>query len=259
MARLYEYDMRLQNKVTLITGAGMGRAVALRFAQEGAAVVIADVNAEAGEATAQDIIATGGDALFVKADVSKAGDCKAMVTAALARFGKLDICYANAAVQMIGQDARAHELSEDVWDRTLAINYKGVWLTSKYAIAAMLQNGGGSLILAGSPTGMSGAGAGYTAYASSKGGVHGLMRVMAADYARSGIRVNAVIPGPMRTPLTQDLFADPNVVNPLAQRVMLGRIGEADDVSGLLVFLASDESSYCTGGFFMADGGFTAA
>jgi NAD(P)-dependent dehydrogenase (short-subunit alcohol dehydrogenase family) len=252
--------MRLQGKVTLITGAGMGmgRAVALRFAQEGATVVIADVNVEAGEAAAHEINDSGGIAHVVKADVSKAADCEAMVAETIDRYGKLNACYANAAVQLIGKDARAHELNEEIWDRTMAINLKGVWLTSKYAVAAMLKSGG-SLILAGSPTGMSGAGAGYTAYASSKGGVHALMRVMAADYARDGIRVNAVIPGPMRTPLTKNLFADPNVANPLAARTMLGRIGEADDVSGLLVFLASDESSYCTGGFYMADGGFTAA
>lgn len=252
--------MRLQNKVILVTGGGMGmgRAAALAFAREGAAVVIADVNDEAGHATAQAIQQSGGAAHFVHADVSTAADCEAMVAAALDRFGKLNVCYANAAVQLVGRDARAHELSEEIWDRTLAINLKGVWLTCKYAIAAMLKSGGGSIIIAGSPTGMSGAGAGFTAYSSSKGGVHGLMRVMAADYARDGIRVNALIPGPMKTPLTQALFADPTVAEALAKRVMLGRLGEADDVTGVLVFLASDESAFCTGGFYMADGGFTA-
>lgn len=252
--------MRLQNKVILVTGGGMGigRAAALAFAREGATVVIADVNDEAGHTTAQAIEQSGGAAHFVHADVSTAADCEAMVAAALDRFGKLNVCYANAAVQLVGRDARAHELSEEIWDRTMAINLKGVWLTCKYAIAAMLQSGGGSIIIAGSPTGMSGAGAGFTAYSSSKGGVHGLMRVMAADYARDGIRVNALIPGPMKTPLTQALFADPTVAEALAKRVMLGRLGEGDDVTGVLVFLASDESAFCTGGFYMADGGFTA-
>jgi NAD(P)-dependent dehydrogenase (short-subunit alcohol dehydrogenase family) len=253
--------MRLHGKVTLITGGGMGmgRAVALRFAKEGAAVVIADYNARAGDSTAAEIIAAGGKAVFVAADVSKAADCEAMVNAAVERFGRLDVCYANAAVQLIGRDARAHELSEEVWDQTLSINLRGVWLTSKYALMAMLSQRSGSLILAGSPTGMSGAGAGYTAYASSKGGVHAMTRAMAADYARDGIRVNAVIPGPMKTPLTQQLFADPDVSRSLESRVMLGRLGEADDVAGLLVFLASDEAAFCTGGLYMADGGFTAA
>jgi NAD(P)-dependent dehydrogenase (short-subunit alcohol dehydrogenase family) len=253
--------MRLHGKVTLVTGGGMGmgRAVALRFAKEGAAVVIADNNARAGDSTAAEVIAAGGKAVFVAADVSKAADCEAMVNAAVERFGRLDVCYANAAVQLIGRDARAHELSEDVWDQTLSINLRGVWLTSKYALMAMLPQRSGSLILAGSPTGMSGAGAGYTAYASSKGGVHAMTRAMAADYARDGIRVNAVIPGPMKTPLTQQLFADPNVSRSLESRVMLGRLGEAEDVAGLLVFLASDESAFCTGGLYMADGGFTAA
>jgi NAD(P)-dependent dehydrogenase (short-subunit alcohol dehydrogenase family) len=253
--------MRLHGKVTLVTGGGMGmgRAVALRFAKEGAAVVIADNNARDGDSTAAEVIAAGGKAVFVAADVSKAADCEAMVNAAVERFGRLDVCYANAAVQLIGRDARAHELSEDVWDQTLSINLRGVWLTSKYALMAMLPQRSGSLILAGSPTGMSGAGAGYTAYASSKGGVHAMTRAMAADYARDGIRVNAVIPGPMKTPLTQQLFADPNVSRSLESRVMLGRLGEAEDVAGLLVFLASDESAFCTGGLYMADGGFTAA
>src|SRR5262245_6940489 len=133
--------MRLEGKVALITGAGMGmgRAVAQRFGREGASVVIADYNAEAGDTTAHEINDAGGRAHFVHADVSKADDCAAMVAGATERFGRLDACYVNAAVQMIGKDARAHELSEDVWDRTLAINLKGAWLTSKYAIAAMLK------------------------------------------------------------------------------------------------------------------------
>lgn len=237
---------------------GMGRAVALRFAHEGAQVVIADVNEAEGRKTVQEITAEGGIAHFVGADVSKATDCAAMVQSALQHYGKLNVCYANAAVQLVGKDARAHELSEADWDRTIAINLKGMWLTSKYALAAMLQSGGGSLILAGSPTGMSGAGATYTAYSSSKGGVHGLMRVMATDYARDGIRVNAVVPGPVNTPLTKNIFRDPTVRAKTEANTMIGRIGEAEDITGLLVFLASDESSYCTGGFYMADGGMTA-
>ena len=252
--------MRLINKVALITGGamGMGRAVALRFAREGAQVVIADVNEPEGRKTAQEITAEGGIAHFVAADVSKATDCAAMVQSALQHYGKLNVCYANAAVQLVGKDARAHELSEADWDRTIAINLKGMWLTSKYALAAMMQSGGGSLILAGSPTGMSGAGATYTAYSSSKGGVHGLMRVMATDYAGDGIRVNAVVPGPVNTPLTRNIFRDPIVRAKTEANTMIGRIGEAEDITGLLVFLASDEASYCTGGFYMADGGMTA-
>lgn len=252
--------MRLINKVALITGGamGMGRAVALRFAREGAQVVIADVNEPEGRKTTHEITAEGGIAHFVAADVSKATDCAAMVQSALQHYGKLNVCYANAAVQLVGKDARAHELSEADWDRTIAINLKGMWLTSKYVLAAMMQSGGGSLILAGSPTGMSGAGATYTAYSSSKGGVHGLMRVMATDYAGDGIRVNAVVPGPVNTPLTRNIFRDPIVRAKTEANTMIGRIGEAEDITGLLVFLASDEASYCTGGFYMADGGMTA-
>jgi len=236
----------------------MGRAVALRFAHEGAQVVIADVNEPEGRKTVQEITAEGGIAHFVSTDVSKATDCAAMVQSTLQHYGKLNVCYANAAVQLVGKDARAHELSEADWDRTIAINLKGMWLTSKYVLAAMMQSGGGSLILAGSPTGMSGAGATYTAYSSSKGGVHGLMRVMATDYAGDRIRVNAVVPGPVNTPLTKNIFRDPIVRAKTEANTMIGRIGEAEDITGLLVFLASDEASYCTGGFYMADGGMTA-
>jgi NAD(P)-dependent dehydrogenase (short-subunit alcohol dehydrogenase family) len=252
--------MRLKNKIALITGGamGMGRATAVRFSAEGAAVVIADINAEVGEKTAGEIQAQGGVARFIKTDVSKAADCEAMVQFAIDSFGRLDVCYANAAVQMVGKDARAHEVSEETFDLTIAINLKGMWLTCKYALAAMLKSGGGSIIIAGSPTGLTTAGAGYTAYSTSKGGDHALMRVMAADYARDGIRVNAVVPGPMATPLTRNIIADPKVRAILEAQTLLGRIGKEDDTAALLVFLASDESSYCTGGFYMADGGMTA-
>lgn len=252
---------RLADKVSLVTGAalGMGRAVAHAFAAEGSSVVLADLNEEAGYQTLKDIESAGGKALFVRADVSKAADAGAMVQQALERFGKLDVLFANAAVQLHKQDAKAHELGEEIWDRTVAINLKGVWLSCKYAIAAMLEEGRGqkSIILAGSPTGLTGA-PGYTAYSASKGGIAALTRTIAADYGREGIRVNAVVPGPMETPLTAELFADPKVRGSLEAQTILGRIGRAEEITGLAVFLASDESAYCTGGLYMADGGITA-
>ena len=181
--------MRLTDKVSLVTGAalGMGRSVALAFAREGSSVVLADVNQEAGRQTLEDIESAGGEALFVRADVSKSADVESVVRQAVEHFGKLDVLFANAAVQLHGQDAKAHELSEEIWDRTVAINLKGVWLSCKYAIGAMLDGSREqkSIILAGSPTGLTGA-PGYTAYSATKGGIAALTRTIAADYGRAG-------------------------------------------------------------------------
>jgi NAD(P)-dependent dehydrogenase (short-subunit alcohol dehydrogenase family) len=250
---------RLENKVAIITGAalGMGRATALHFAREGAKVVVADISEE-GQKVVKEIEAAKGQALFIKVDVPNSSQVKAMVDRTVEHFGKLDIIYCNAAIQPHGQDARAHELSEDVWDKVMNINLKGVWLSAKYAIDAMLKTGGGSVILAGSPTGLFGGAAGYTAYSSSKGGIVALTRIMAADYGKLNIRVNCVVPGPIHTPLTDSLFQDQEVLRSLESQTMLGRIGQPEEVTGLVVFLASDEARYCTGGLYMADGGITA-
>lgn len=252
--------MRLQNKVAIITGggAGMGAAVAKGFAGEGAKTVVVDVNAQPGEAVVKAISEAGGTAVFVQADVSQANQVEALVTTTIDRYGQVDILYNNAAVQLHNQDARAHELSEEIWDKTFSINLKGVWLCSKYVIPPMLKQGGGSIIQVASPTGLTGCAPGYTAYSSSKGGVFGLTRVMAADYACDNIRVNAVVPGVTNTPLIAEMLADPDTHQELAGLSPLGRFAEPEDVVGLAIFLASDESSYCTGGTYMVDGGLTA-
>lgn len=252
--------MRLKEKVVIVTGAGagMGLAVARAYANEGAKVAVVDINAADGAAAVEAIQAAGGEAIFVQADVADTDAVATMVTTAVTQFGEIDILYNNAAVQLHGQDARAHELSEEIWDRTYGINIRGLWLCAKYVIPSMLKRGSGSIINVASPTGLVGCAPGYTAYSSSKGAVFALTRVMAVDYAHDQIRVNAVVPGATETPLTQDLFADPATRQSLIDATPLGRLGQAEDVVGLALFLASDESAYCTGGTYMVDGGLTA-
>jgi NAD(P)-dependent dehydrogenase (short-subunit alcohol dehydrogenase family) len=236
----------------------MGEAVARGFAREGANVVVAEINPTNGEKIAEAIRQTGGEASFVRVDVSKAAEVEGMAAAALQQYGRIDILYSNAAVQLHRKDARAHEVSEEIWDRTYAINIRGVWLCAKYVIPAMLKQGGGSIINVASPTGLYGCAPGYAAYSSSKGAVFALTRVMAVDYARDGIRVNAVVPGATETPLIQELLADAKTRQELSALSPIGRLGRPEDVVGLAIFLASDEAAFCTGGIYMADGGLTA-
>jgi NAD(P)-dependent dehydrogenase (short-subunit alcohol dehydrogenase family) len=252
--------MRLHDKVAIVTGggAGIGRATAERFADEGARVAIAERDQASGEAVVAAIRQAGGDALFVPTDIAHSSDVEAMVAAVMDRYGGVDILFNNAAVQLHGQDARAHELTEAIWDQTFTINIRGAWLCAKHTIPRLIQRGGGSIINIGSPTGLYGMGAGYTAYSSSKAAVFGLTRVMAADYGRDNIRVNAIVPGATETPLIASLLADPQTRADLEQLSPLGRLGTPTDVAALAVFLASDEARFCTGGYYMVDGGSTA-
>jgi NAD(P)-dependent dehydrogenase (short-subunit alcohol dehydrogenase family) len=251
---------RLNDKVAVVTGgaSGLGQAAARAMAREGAKVVIADVNAAHGESTAQGIRDAGGEAIFVKCDVSQAGDVEALFAETINCYGQLDVLYANAAIELFRVDAKAHELDEAIWDRIMGVNLKGMWLTCKFGLIEMLKRKRGSIIVAASPTGLYGLGAGETAYSASKGGVAGLMRVMAADYARDGIRINGVVPGNMDTPMNAKALGTPALREKAAAVIPMGRLGAADDIAGVVVFLASDESSYCTGGYYMCDGGLTA-
>jgi len=252
--------MRLKGKTAIVTGggAGIGRAVVELYAREGASVVIAEIAAATGEAVARAVSGCGGKATFIRCDVSQAPQVKAMVEETLRQYGGVDILVNNAAVQMHGQDARAHELAEEVWDRTMAINLRAVWLCSKYVIPAMFRRGGGSIIHISSPTGLTGCAPAYTAYSTSKGGVFALTKIMAVDYGSDNIRVNAIVPGTTDTPMIASLISARQVRARLEAKSPLGRLGTPEDVAPLAVFLGSDESRYCTGGFYMADGGMLA-
>jgi NAD(P)-dependent dehydrogenase (short-subunit alcohol dehydrogenase family) len=248
---------RLDGKVALITGAagGMGLEAARLFAAEGARIVLADVAEEAGEKAAAEI---GDGAAFVPSDVSKPRDAERMVGFAVETFGGLHVLYNNAGI-MHGEDGGAVETAEDVWDRTIAINLKGVWLGCRFGIPAMLESGGGSIINVASFVALMGAATPQIAYTASKGGVLSLTREIAVEYARRGIRANALCPGPIETPLLSQLFADPAARQRRLVHIPIGRLGQAEEVVRAALWLASDESSLMTGAALVVDGGITAA
>jgi NAD(P)-dependent dehydrogenase (short-subunit alcohol dehydrogenase family) len=252
--------MRLNHKVCLVTGgaSGIGRATALHMAREGAQVVIADWNTAAGELVAQEIRHAGGEALFQQSDVSQSAACQAMVAAAVEWYGRLDVLFANAGIELWQQDSFAHAVTEEVWDRIHSVNLRGLWLSCKYAAQQMLAQGGGALVVTGSPTAITGCGPDEVAYSASKGGVMALARAMAVGYADKNIRVNIVVPGNIDTPLNAAALATAELRAAAVAAIPMRRLGVAEDISGLVVFLASDEARYCTGGIYMADGGLLA-
>lgn len=251
--------MKLRNKVAIVTGAGagMGRAVALRYAREGAKVIVVEYDDRAGKQTQDEIKATGGESVFVRTNVGDEAQVAEMVKAAISAYGRIDILYNNVA-RMSKLDGRVHEVSTALWNELVAVNFSSAFYCAKYVITEMLKTGGGSMIFVGSPTALVACATHDAAYSSTKAGVHSLARVIAGGYGKDNIRANIVIPGTMQTPMTEHILADASVRDHLQQSAMLGRLGTSDDVTGLAVFLASDESSYCTGAYFTVDGGLTA-
>ena len=250
---------RLEGKRAIITGAGMGmgRAAALRFAAEGARVGLLDVDEAAARSVADEIEAGGsGGGLVLSADVTNEEQVAAAVERAVTAWGGLDLVVANAGVELADQDDRADRLELAVWQRTLDVNLTGIFLTCKHGIRALLASGGGSVVCTCSPTGLFGCAPGLDAYSTSKAGVYGLVRVMAADYAKEGIRVNGVVPGYTRTPMTE--WVTPEEHEALIATIPLGRQGDPEDVASVMLFLASDEAAYVTGAVWAADGGMTA-
>ena len=251
---------QLDGKVALVTGgaSGIGRATALALAREGAKLIIADMNDDGGQQTVHMIIEQGGDATFVQVDVTQAREVEAMISTTVETYGRLDCAHNNAG---IGSRPRVllHELPEESWDRVLSINLKGVWLCMKYEIMQMLKQGGGAIVNTASIMGLVGSWSRSGAYNASKHGVVGLTKTAALEYATSGIRVNAVCPGYIRTPLIEEaLTSNPEMEAEIVARHPVGRMGHPEEIAAAVVWLCSDAASFVTGHTMTVDGGYVA-
>ena len=249
---------RLDGKVALISGGarGMGATEARLFAREGAAVVIGDILDEDGEATAASIAADGGRCRYVHLDVTQEAEWQAAVVEAVSQFGSLDVLVNNAGIG--SSSFQIHEEPIELWDRTMDVNLKGVFLGTRTAIPAMLDAGGGSIINISSQLGIVGVPYNGSAYQTSKGGVRIFTKAAALQYADRGIRVNSVHPGPIVTEMTRAGRNDPDRLATMMSRIPMGRYGEPEEVANAVLYLASDESSFVTGSEVVVDGGWTA-
>lgn len=248
---------KLEGKVAIVTGgaSGIGKATAILFAQEGAKLVVADRNGEGAEAVAKEISDAGSEAVAVTVDVSQPVMVEAMVQRAVDAFGRLDVIFNNAGVE--GEQAPTADATLENWHRVIGINLTGTFLGMKYAIPAMLKNGGGAIVNNASVAGLIGF-AGIPAYSASKGGVVLMTKTTALEYAKQGIRVNVICPGVIWTPMVERFTASEETRVALESAEPIGRFGKPEEVARLALFLASDDSSFCTGGAYVVDGGMTA-
>jgi NAD(P)-dependent dehydrogenase (short-subunit alcohol dehydrogenase family) len=253
----------LDGKSALITGGGggIGRATALAFAREGARVAVADVSAEAARETVAQVNAAGGQALSLSGDVTRDADVRAMIEGVVGAYGRLDCAFNNAGIAGWHVEAagkKTAEWSEEAFDRMIAVNLKGVWLCMKYEIAQMLKQGGGSIVNLASAAGLVG-NPGSAAYGASKHGVVGLTKTGALEYARQKIRVNAVCPGAIETPMLSRIFeVIPQRGARMAEIEPVGRLGTPDEIANAVLWLCSEDSSFVTGTALSVDGGLTA-
>ena len=250
----------LQDKAIIITGGstGIGRATALRAAQEGARLTIADVNLKDGETVVAEINNKGGTAQLVKTDVTRSAEVQAMIAATVSAYGRLDGAFNNAGIE--GQFTRITKMTEEEYDRTLSVDLKGVWLCVKYEIEQFLKQGSaGSIVSTASVAGLIGT-RGGSAYCAAKHGVVGLTKCAALEYARKAIRVNAVCPGIIQTPMVDRMIADSGIVpQRLIDQEPIGRLGQPGEISEAVLWLLSDLSSFVTGIAMPVDGGYVAA
>lgn len=244
-----------ENKVVIVTGAssGIGRATAMAFAQEGAKVIVSDVREKEGQATVDEIKKNKGEAFFVKCDVASEDEVKNLVEKTIEKYGRLDCAYNNAGVE--GAPCSTTECSTDNWDKTINVNLKGVWLCMKYEIPAMLKSGKGSIVNCSSIAGLVGFET-IPAYVASKHGVIGLTETAALEFAKKNIRVNAVCPGAIHTPML-DRFTQGNE-QAMAEQDPMGRVGRPEEIADSVLWLCSDKSSYVTGQAITVDGGWVA-
>ena len=249
--------MRLEGKVAIISGGarGMGAAEAKLFAREGAKVIICDVLEDEGRQTEAEINEVGGDAVFVKLDVTSQDEWENAVNTAIERFGKLDILVNNAGIIV---QSTIEDMTVELWDKVMDVNAKGVFLGTKTAIPHMKGAGGGSIVNISSISGIVGQDNVNAGYNASKGAVRIFTKAAAVQYAKENIRVNSIHPGPIATPMTAEGRADPERVALTLDRTPLGRYGEPEEVANAVLFLASDEASYVTGSEIVVDGGYTA-
>lgn len=253
--------MRFERKVAIVTGGatGIGRAAAVAFAREGANVVVADVNTREGEETVRLIRDAGGDAIFARTDVSRSADWQRLVDDVMNTYGRIDVLFNNAGIA--GASGATADYAEEAFDKVIAINLKGVWLGMKAVIPQMVKQGKGAIVNNASILGLVGF-ASAVAYTASKHAVIGMTKVAALEYARSGIRINAVCPGFIKTPMVEQGLKQMGDVQQMSAQIAQlhagGRMGEPEEVANLALFLSSDEASFLTGAAYLVDGGYTA-